>query len=151
MQTIIGDILNIEKGFICHQVNCLGAVGGLAGAIAAKWPEWHKHYIGTHNKQLGLVTVHPVIEQGELKKDLYIVSLYAQYGAFAGKVETNYYAFHSCLSALKQGLDMKGKDSLQIYFPYKIGCGLGGGNWEIVSEMIEDVFPDACIVRLPET
>ena len=29
-----------------------------------------------------------------------------------------------------------------IAFPYKIGCGLGGANWEIIEKMIDVVFKD---------
>ena len=29
-----------------------------------------------------------------------------------------------------------------VGFPYKIGCGLGGGNWNIVSKIIEEEFSD---------
>jgi O-acetyl-ADP-ribose deacetylase (regulator of RNase III) len=36
--TINKDILTVEKGVIVHSVNCIGGVGGLAGAIARKWP-----------------------------------------------------------------------------------------------------------------
>ena len=27
-----------------------------------------------------------------------------------------------------------------VYIPYKIGCGLAGGNWNIVEKMIYEVF-----------
>ena len=26
--------------------------------------------------------------------------------------------------------------------PYRIGCGLAGGNWQIVKQMIENIFSD---------
>lgn len=31
-------------------------------------------------------------------------------------------------------------NSLNIGFPYKIGCGLAGGDWNIVSKIIEETF-----------
>ena len=46
MITIINkDILTVEKGVIVHFCNCLGAMGGLAGAIARKWPIVKESYL----------------------------------------------------------------------------------------------------------
>lgn len=38
-------------------------------------------------------------------------------------------------------------DGLPLYFPYTMGCGLGGGNWTIYSSIIEAYFPDAIICK----
>ena len=32
------------------------------------------------------------------------------------------------------------KETLTIGFPYKIGCGLAGGDWNIVYNIIEEEF-----------
>jgi hypothetical protein len=37
---------------------------------------------------------------------------------------------------------------MPVYIPYNMGCGLGGGDWEIVSGIIEETLPDAIIVKL---
>jgi len=34
-----------------------------------------------------------------------------------------------------------------VYIPYKIGCDLAGGDWNIIEKIIEEDFPDAIIVR----
>lgn len=40
MQIFKGDILNADAEFICHQVNCMNAMGaGVAKAIYTKYPE----------------------------------------------------------------------------------------------------------------
>lgn len=36
----------------------------------------------------------------------------------------------------------------RIYIPYGIGCGLGGGKWEIMQPLIEEHCPEATIVKL---
>lgn len=42
------------------------------------------------------------------------------------------------------------KSPLPLYAPYKMGCGLGGGNWEEYSKIIEKHLPHCIIVRRPE-
>ena len=49
------------------------------------------------------------------------------------------YMFNHCLNLLKTHL-MSSETTVQykvIYFPYKIGCGLAGGDWTEYKKMIE--------------
>ena len=39
-----GDLLEATEFMIAHQVNCLGAAGGLAAAVFDKWPEAGREY-----------------------------------------------------------------------------------------------------------
>lgn len=40
------NILDVESGIICHQVNCRGKMGtGIALAIRKKWPEVYARYM----------------------------------------------------------------------------------------------------------
>jgi len=56
---------------------------------------------------------------------------------------------------VREGLEdaarrIKGSLSLigqPTYFPYKMGCGLGGGNWDEYRALIGRHFPEAIIVR----
>lgn len=34
------------------------------------------------------------------------------------------------------------ENNLSVALPYKIGCGLAGGNWNIVYKIIDSVFED---------
>jgi len=38
------------------------------------------------------------------------------------------------------------KNNLSIAIPYGIGCGLAGGKWDIVYDIIEEVFNDYDVV-----
>lgn len=49
-----------------------------------------------------------------------------------------YDAFAKCLEAIRDGVP---KDKT-IGFPKGIGCGLGGGNWDIILKLIEEVLGD---------
>lgn len=36
--------------------------------------------------------------------------------------------------------------NLSIAIPYKIGCGIANGDWDIVSKIIDKVFGDSIVV-----
>ena len=60
---------------------------------------------------------------------------------------TNYQALNiafSNLQSFRESLDRK----VPIFFPWRMGSGLGGGSWRIVKDIIEEHFPDAIICQL---
>lgn len=141
MKEIYGNILDIETGQICHQTNLKGvAGGGLAKQIRDKYPEWYKEY---HKDCIEHKFLLGDCSWFVINKNLYICNMFAQDGFGTDKRYTNYFAFAECLSSIKYNLP----DNIQVYFPWKISCGLGGGNWEIISEMIETAIPDAIIIK----
>ena len=73
--------------------------------------------------------------------------MYSQrsYGYRGGRY-TSYKAFEFILQNLKKEIP---RDCI-IGFPKGIGCGLGGGDWSIISRMIEDILGDSHIVRIYE-
>lgn len=42
--------------------------------------------------------------------------------------------------------DFAAKTNSLVFIPHGIGCALGGGDWEIVNNMINDIIPIATIV-----
>ena len=66
-----------------------------------------------------------------------VINMFAQqsYG-YDGNLYTSYDAFWSCLQKIKNFVPF----GQSIAFPYKIGCGLGGANWEVIYKMIEVTF-----------
>jgi hypothetical protein len=123
------DILDISQGIIAHQVNCQRVAGaGLAFQIAKKYPEWYKHFKNV-DPYLGLADLYNV------NSKLKIASLYGQDEYGYGKRFTNYHALELCLEKLHNMIENN-----VVYFPYKMGCGLGGGEWMIVKQIIEIYF-----------
>lgn len=143
LRIVEGDILDFDKGLICHQVNCLGiAGGGLALQIRKKYPEWYEWYaIRAEASMLGQVNYYTV------HKGLLIANLHSQLKIGPGN-QTNYTAIDSCLHHI--WVDWHYKGFADIYIPYGIGCGIAGGDWSIVEPMIERILPMATIVKLPE-
>lgn len=144
---IQGDILNIDKGIVCQQVNCRGVMGsGLAKSIRDKWPivynEYRKYYM-EHGLRLGKVL------QVKVTDNLHVANLCAQDRYGRDKQYTDYYAMEKCLSAVKNSRDKYYAETnryLPIYIPYGMGCGLAGGKWRIVGHLISIHIPDATIV-----
>lgn len=149
MNILEDDILNITHGIIAHQVNCQKVMGaGLAKAIKNKYPCVFQSYYSALSKcpdRLGssqIIQVYP-------SSSLFICNLFAQDKYGTDKQYTDYLIFESCLQNLRsqyQTWDLL-KD-LPVYFPYKIGCGLGGGDWSIIYKLIYSYFPQSFIVKL---
>lgn len=151
-----GSVLESGCRYICHQVNCRGAMGsGIALAIKTKWPIVYAKYmdkvrdteeqclvVGGHGELGGpdpsrvLLGNTQFVDVGNGQK---VVNMFAQqsYG-YDGKRYTSYDAFEHCLQDIKKTAP-KGST---IGFPYKIGSDRGGANWDIIEKMIEVVLGD---------
>lgn len=135
MKTVKGNLLTMfEKGdfdVIAHGCNCFHMMGaGIAGQIAVKYPQALEADRATTTKgdllKLGSLSI-AVTDHG------LIYNLYSQY--HPGK-NLDYTALR--LSLKKMALMTKGRDH-KIAFP-QIGCGIAGGHWNRVKQMIEKIF-----------
>lgn len=137
MKTINQDILNLptpdkdEINLILHQTNCLGVAGGLAGAIFKKYPEAFEVY----KKEFRLGNFSRWTNEND---NLSIVNLNGQQNI--GGAATNYNALAFALGMLATQIEIEWISGMyyayNIYIPYKIGCGLGGGDWNKVQEIL---------------
>lgn len=135
-----GDILQAETDVIIHQVNCQGVMGaGLALQIRLKYPDVYKHYQQYCTRYPNSKDMLGHIQSICVGNDplLYIVNLFAQDGLGYGWRFTNYDALKLCL--VQVNIRFKSK---RIAVPYKMSCGLAGGDWNVVSKLIEDTLTD---------
>ena len=136
-----GDILKSGANIICHQVNCRGVMGaGLAKQIKNKYPVVFKKYrelCEFYNPYDLLGSVSTVLV--DARNRVWIANLFAQLNYGKSKLQyTNYDALRKCF------LDLKNQEpGMTIAIPYGIGCGLGGGDWNVVKKIIESVFTDS--------
>jgi len=141
MKTIYGNILDIERGVICHQVNCRRvANAGLARQIRERWPRWYESFRAARVRLGGVRLFCPAPVR---LPDLWIADLYAQDGYGRDRRYTNYAALGAALFHLRE----TARADLPVYIPHGMGCGLGGGDWSVVRAIIADAYPDAVIVR----
>lgn len=146
MNIINGDILDVKEGIIVQQVNCKGVMGaGLAKQIRNKYPNVYKTYIN-NLKSLRLKNIHPLgnVDFTKVGDRLAVCNFYAQYSYGRHSIHTDYEEFEKCLIKLKDKIGIK---NINVYFPYGIGCGLAGGDWNIVLSLIEKYFPESIIVK----
>ena len=148
--------------YIVQQVNCKGVMGaGLARQIRAKWPGIYAPYAEIcRNKgaqALGTMFPYATPDNGPV-----ICNCFAQDGYGRDKQYTSYEHLRESL------LQAKKYASIPEYFlgarvpksmgiPYGLGCGLAGGDWNVVYNIINDVFYDCddnylhiYICKLPE-
>lgn len=136
MEVIYGDITLVTEGVIVHQVNCQGAIGaGLSGQLIAKYPQLERDYhcvCKDKNPQdlMGLITI------STINKKLAIASIFAQlnYGN-AYKTHKVYTDMDVLVRDLEYLCTAYPED--KFYIPYRIGCGLAGGDWEELEKRIK--------------
>jgi len=134
--TIIpGNLLDSTAQVLGHQTNCEGVMGaGVARAIREKYPEIMIPYKEACQARLMLGECQMVqTTNGPL-----IANLFGQNGCGRSGRLTDYTALQSALSSLVRQMTERHLDSVAL--PYKIGCGLAGGSWDIVFKMIQHTF-----------
>ena len=148
IKVIDGNITQTTAPYICHQVNCQGRMNsGVAKAIRERFPDAYHDYITTcRNPDRGHVTgLLGTLRITAIPGGPKICHMFAQdrYG-YDGQRYTNYDAFFSCLNTLAE-IILRGST---IAMPYGIGCGLGGGDWDVIYPMIESVLGQDYTVEL---
>jgi len=142
MNIIEMDILNVSgPAVICHQVNCVGIMGGgLALQIRNEWDVVYERYLAKQDWQLGDCQIIE-ISDGDSQ---YVANLAGQEDITPNA--TNPIALGT---ALRNARDFADANGLTLYIPYMIGCGIGGGDWEYISGMIDHIAPNAVVCQLP--
>lgn len=147
MKMIDGDLLAVDRGFILHQVNCLGVMGaGLAKQIKLKFPSVFETYHAVCQQkdpasQLGSILVVPAT------KDLHVVNLFGQINYGTDRKQTDYEAVRKALYKFVEYKEVFDDNNWPVYVPMGMGCGLAGGDWDVVSSIVEHIIPDATVVR----
>jgi len=137
MRQISGNLLDFPEGItvLCHQANCQATMGsGIAAQIRERYPEAalaDRDAWKAKEAKLGLFSS---VKINDTKT---IVNLYGQYDFKRGR-DTDYEGLYLAMDRLF-GVISEAKDPSKyvIGIPFGMGCGLGGGDWRIVSAMIE--------------
>lgn len=144
IKQVNGNILDATNTIICHQVNCQGVVGsGIALQIKNKYPQVYSDYMRFYDKFGRDDLLGRTVISRDDKSDIFIMSMFSQYRYGRDKRHTDYEAMRMCFEFIKEQSDDCG---MSISIPYKIGCGLAGGDWNVVYKMIEEVFEGCEVV-----
>lgn len=145
IKTVKGNVLDIERGIIVHSCNAQGVMGsGIALEIKNRFPDVFSEYellCRCRNSAdiIGYTQYVPI----DLNKIIVNGIGQDRYGR-DGKRYTNYEAiaeiFEDVNRYAQNYYDLR-DILLPICFPL-IGCGLGGGKWEIISAIIDTTIDD---------
>ena len=139
IKTLYGDVLKIPHIYICHQVNCKGVMGaGVALQIKNAWRDAYYWYLKdckwkTKEELLGSISFLSV------EDNVSVIHMFAQDDFGRDKRYTDYEAFENCLKEIRRCIP---KENAILRFPYKIGCGLAGGDWDIIQRLIYEHLND---------
>ena len=126
-----GNLLDVTEGVIVHECNMQGVMGsGVAKQIKQKYPacfERYKRILDNGGTFLGDTIMHRVDQK------LTICNALTQSFYGTDKRYVNYtaivFVFHQLIP-----------NQRVLHFP-KIGAGLGGGDWNIIEQLINDCDP----------
>lgn len=142
---------NSEVAVIGHQANCFNTMKtGIAPQLVDAFPSVREADTATirgDNEKLGRYSV-----AHDKPSDTIIYNLYGQYMYGRDKRYTDYDALRSALSNMAKHIVYSDElaflrfdcslKPIKVGFP-KLGCGVAGGDWNIVSRIIEKRFPDS--------
>lgn len=133
MEKRVGNILDVETGIIVHGCNNRGVMGaGLALAVKQKYPNVYNFYRNEWEQRNGFILGE--VQFSYVAWNKIICNAITQDGYGRDKRYTDYDAIRQ---AFKTIYPLARVDNIPVHFP-KIGCGLGGGDWNIVKNIIEE-------------
>ena len=139
VEYIKGSILDTTIKYIAHGVNCQNKMGsGVAKVLYKSYPEvkeWYHEFCDSIDieHRLGKVMHIPTLTLDDKK----IINCFTQYDyGYDGKRYVNYWAIGECFKKLAKDPRIN-----ELAIP-KIGSGLAGGDWDIISQIINDATGD---------
>lgn len=141
-----GDLLKAEEDIIAHQVNCKGVMGaGIAKLIRMNLlvPELYSSYQSMCRKYGSqLLGKCYLTRTDEEKAGKWVANLFGEDIPTGTGMDTDYDALGESLKSLELTAWQYG---LSVALPGYLGCGLAGGNWEIVYRMVCSIFRDSTV------
>lgn len=142
----MGDITQASEFIIAHGCNAQGVMGsGVAKAIRKAYPKAYADYLHkyeTDGLKLGDIVWSYTHNKPDLPAEFLPTRLIAncitqQHYGKDRKVYVNYEAIQTCMRQI-DFINRAWYDSIQKVAMPKIGAGLGGGDWSVISKIIEE-------------
>ena len=132
-----GDLLDVTNGIIVHGCNAHGVMGsGVANAVRRKYPGAYEIYREAYNE--GLLKLGTVVYY-QVTTELVIANAITQQNFGGdGKRYVSYDAVDNCMRTIAHDLntDLFGKDFPKVVHMPLIGAGLGGGDWDVIYQIV---------------
>ena len=129
-----GDLLDATEKIIAHQVNCCGAAGGLAAAMFDKYQDAENDY---HQlvKRVSASHLLGIAQLTGQQKDGHIIA-----NLFGQLRPGEDYRPEALRTALMNLASMAKSLDASVALPYKLSCGICGGDWTEVQQIIEETM-----------
>jgi len=143
IETIKGNVLDINVGIIVHSCNNQGVMGsGIAKEVRTRFPSAYATYMNEYNNVRAYLGSISSVEVAPFKL---IVNGIGQNGyGRDGKRYVSYDALTAIfqrVNKLANKIAVEQMRVLPICFPM-IGAGLGGGDWDIIKTIIDKTISD---------
>lgn len=154
IKTQIGNLLHVTNGHIVHGCNAQGVMGsGVALGVKNMYPTAFADYRRIYETEgLKLGVAYPVrVDPGLVIWNAITQNLYG-----SGVRQVSYDAIETCFSQINYHIKEGGVDNVrfdqspEIHIPL-IGAARGGGNWEIIREIIEQTVEFPVTLWLPDS
>lgn len=117
IKTVEGDLLDATEDYVCHQCNCITKKGkGLSKVLFDKWPE-----ANIYKDRDGKDTVGQIVVKGQ------VINMLAQ--IYPGKAKYKNDSKEKRATWFLECLEQMSELDGSFAFPFRIGCGLAGGDW----------------------
>lgn len=128
-----GDVLASNETVIAHGCNCLGGFGsGFAKAVAERYPDVKTAYLLRHaHKGWKLGDIQPCSTLDGTDRLIVNCATQERYGP---KDQGPYVSYPAIRTVMKNLV----RDYPSGFAMPKMGAGLAGGNWDIISEIINE-------------
>ncbi|ADL35964.1 Appr-1-p processing domain-containing protein (plasmid) [Butyrivibrio proteoclasticus B316] len=137
-----GNLLDEKADILVHQTNCVGAMGaGIARQIRTQLltpAEYSKYVQACKTKGFK-----ELLGQTQLLKTVdgrLVANCFGETVPTHDKNDTDYDALMHCINRVK---NYAVKNKMSVAIPGLLGCGLAGGDWNIVRKMIYNIFATA--------
>lgn len=129
---------------VCNNVDLFGA--GFAAAVSSHYPvvKQNYHLLGKNflKSNLGYVQYVKVLEDKNYEYSLIFANMISQNGTVSksNPRPLNYAGLVQSMIDINKFINKNFKEEkVEIHAP-KFGCGLAGGNWNFISELISDIW-----------
>lgn len=141
IKIIEGNLFDTKANIICHQANAQGIMGsGVALQVKQLYPKVYLSYKKDYDN--GLLKLGYVNFCSNGKNQLIANMIGQEKYGYDGSKYTNYDKLQECFDKVVFCAYNEFDKKPIIAFPYLMSCHRGGGDWNIVYDMIEKIFND---------
>lgn len=131
---VFNNLFEEEADYLMEQKNCFHIHGGLSGEMARRYPKAAEADKKTAKGDSSKLGTYEIVDCGDIK----VINAYGQYFIGGGdeNSSTDYQAWVKILDTLVPTLQ---KGSV-VKIPFLMGCGLGGGDWNDMEDILIEYF-----------